>query len=153
MNLAGTIYVADTGHSRVVEVPASGSPSSVSGPSLNRAVKVGVDGQGNLFIADAYTGVWEAPADSGPLISLTTTVSYDVGLPPIPGVASDVSAVAANGSATVSFQASGAPPGSTYSVTAQDQTTPANGGQLAQSASGSPVQLTGLTNGTRTRSP
>ena len=147
VNLAGTIFVADTGNSRVVEVPVSGSPSSVSGRNLNQPVKVGVDGRGNLFIADALTGVWEAPADNGPLVSLTPTVSFDVGLPPIPAVASDVSAVAAAGSATVTFQASGAAPGSTYSVTAQDQTTPANGGQLAQSASGSPVQLTGLTNG------
>jgi hypothetical protein len=65
----------------------------------------------------------------------------------VPQAPSDVQASAGDSQATVSFTppASGATP-SSYVVTATDQTTSGNGGQTA-TGSGSPVTVTGLTNG------
>jgi hypothetical protein len=67
----------------------------------------------------------------------------------VPGVPTGVSAVAGDGSAVVSFSAPVSDGGSAitgYTVTASDATTPANGGQ-SRAGGGSPVTVTGLTNG------
>jgi hypothetical protein len=66
-----------------------------------------------------------------------------------PGAPTGVSAVAGDGSATVSFSAPVSDGGSAisgYTVTATDVTTPANGGQ-SRSGGGSPLLVSGLTNG------
>jgi hypothetical protein len=67
----------------------------------------------------------------------------------VPGVPSGVSATAGNGQATVVFIPPASDGGSAingYMVTATDTTTPGNGGQTVAGA-GSPIVVTGLTNG------
>ena len=67
----------------------------------------------------------------------------------VPGAPTGVSAVAGDASATVSFSAPVSDGGSAitgYTVTATDATTPANGGQ-SRSGGGSPLVVSGLTNG------
>ena len=66
----------------------------------------------------------------------------------VPGAPTGVSATAGDTQATVSFTApsNNGSPITGYTVTAADSTTPANGGQSAI-GSGSPITLTGLTNG------
>jgi sugar lactone lactonase YvrE len=51
---AGNIYIADTGHSQIVEVNAAGTASvlTISGLSLNAPAGIAIDGAGNLYIAD-----------------------------------------------------------------------------------------------------
>ena len=68
-----------------------------------------------------------------------------------PGVPSGVLATAGNGQASVAFTPPASDGGSAitgYTVTATDTTTPGNGGQTA-SGTGSPIVVTGLTNGDR----
>src|SRR5690348_3118653 len=67
----------------------------------------------------------------------------------VPGAPTGVSAVAGDASASVSFSAPGSDGGSAisgYTVTAADATTPGNGGQVV-SGGGSPLVVSGLTNG------
>ncbi len=67
----------------------------------------------------------------------------------MPGAPSAVTGVAGNTKATVSFTApavTGGSPITSYTVTATDHTHPAKGGQTA-TGSGSPITITGLTNG------
>jgi hypothetical protein len=67
----------------------------------------------------------------------------------VPGAPTGVSAVAGDASAAVSFSAPVSDGGSAitgYTVMAADATTPANGGQ-SKAGGGSPVTVTGLTNG------
>jgi hypothetical protein len=68
--------------------------------------------------------------------------------PTAPGAPTGVSATAGVGSAQVSFVAGNdnGSPITSYTVTANDQTSPAGGGQTA-SATGSPITVTALTNG------
>ncbi|MGB0109499.1 MAG: hypothetical protein WBP52_13455, partial [Terriglobales bacterium] len=48
---AGDIFIADTGHGRVVKVPAGGGPqTTVLASGLNAPYGVAVDGAGDVFI-------------------------------------------------------------------------------------------------------
>jgi ABC-type phosphate transport system substrate-binding protein len=77
--------------------------------------------------------------------AFSATVTVTPGLPTAP---TEVSAVAGQGAATVSFAASAAngSPIKSYEVTAVDETHSADGGQTATAAS-SPITITGLTDG------
>lgn len=51
---SGTVYVADTGDSRVVKVAPNGTQSIVPATGLVDPIGVAVDGAGNVYIADSY---------------------------------------------------------------------------------------------------
>src|SRR5271157_5050758 len=62
---AGDVFIADSGHSQVVEVPAGGVQTTV-GSGLSSPLSVAVDGAGDVFIADTYhSRVVEVPAGGG----------------------------------------------------------------------------------------
>ncbi|MGB9236960.1 MAG: hypothetical protein WCC04_21325, partial [Terriglobales bacterium] len=52
VDAAGDVFIADTGNSRVVEVPAGGGAAIVVGSGLSSPAGVAVDGAGDIFIAD-----------------------------------------------------------------------------------------------------
>ena len=59
VDLAGGLFVADTGNNRIVEINAQGVASvlTISGlsPALSSPSGLAVDGAGNLYIADTAT--------------------------------------------------------------------------------------------------
>src|SRR4029079_10750140 len=115
-------------------VSGGGSPLVVSGLT---------NGDVYSFTVTATNGVGTGPA-SAPSNSVTPSAPASV-----PGAPTGVSAVAGDASATVSFSAPGSDGGSAisgYTVTAVDATTPGNGGQVV-SGGGSPLVVSGLTNG------
>jgi hypothetical protein len=58
-----TVYIADAGSNRVVEVPASGGAQTTVGTGLNGPQDVAVDAAGDVFIADSGNNrVVEVPA-------------------------------------------------------------------------------------------
>ena len=72
-----------------------------------------------------------------------------INAPTDPGAPAGVSATPGNASASVSFTPPASNGGSTitgYTVTAKDNTTPANGGETGTGTT-SPISVTGLTNG------
>jgi YVTN family beta-propeller protein len=109
----------------------SGSPITVSGLT---------DGDAYTLSVTATNGLGTGPA-SGPSNPVTPVGA--------PGAPTAVSATAGNSQATVSFTPPTSNGGSaltSYTVTATDTTNPAHGGQTA-SGSGSPITVSGLTNG------
>jgi len=83
---AGDVFIADTGNSRVVEVPAGGGTQiTVPASGLSSPYGVAVDGAGDVFIADTGNSrVVEVPAGGGAQItvpasglSLPTGVAVD----------------------------------------------------------------------------
>jgi len=63
VDAAGDIFIADTGDSRVVEVPGNGGGVQTVGTGLNSPRGLAVDGAGDLFIADSgLDEVVEVPA-------------------------------------------------------------------------------------------
>jgi sugar lactone lactonase YvrE len=62
----GDVFIADSGNSRVVEIPAGGGPQFTVGSGFILPIAVAVDGAGNVFVADAGLGVvWKLPAGGG----------------------------------------------------------------------------------------
>ena len=146
----------DTGRSTISFVPpdANGSPitsytvtatdgtdpthggQSVTGSAGPVVVSGLTDGDSYTFTVDATNAVGTGPP-SAPSPAVIPV--------PVPGMPTDVTAVAGKGRATVSFT----PPtglAESFVVTASDTTTAANGGESASGPS-SPVVVTGLTGG------
>jgi large repetitive protein len=112
---------------------ASGASSPITVPGLT-------NGDSYTFTVTATNGVGTGPASEA---SNAVTPVADPGAPTI-GTATPFDA-----SASVSFTAPASDGGSdisSYTVTATDSTTPANGGETASGAS-SPITVPGLTNG------
>ena len=112
----------------------TGSPITVSGLT---------NGDSYTFTVTATNGVGTGPSSS-PSNSVTPVAAATK-----PGAPTGVSATAGDASARVSFSPPSSDGGSaisSYTVTAVDSTTPANGGQTA-SDTGSPITVSGLTNG------
>src|SRR5271157_302313 len=85
---AGDVFIADSGHSQVVEVPAGGVQTTV-GSGLSSPLSVAVDGAGDVFIADTYhSRVVEVPAGGGAQTTLNVSVG-GIGLSSPNGVAVD----------------------------------------------------------------
>ncbi len=117
---------------------AAGGGQTASASSSPLTVTGLVDGDAYRFTATATSEIGTSPpsADSNEVVP-------DV----VPGVPTDVSAVAGDGDATVSFVGPGdASADTTYQVVTTDLTTSANGGQTT-SAITSPVTVVGLTDG------
>ncbi len=112
------------------EATGTGSPLTVAGLT---------NGDQYAFTVTATNGVGTGPpsAASNPVVPES-----------VPSAPSDVSATPGNGSAAVSWSApnSNGSAIQSYTVTAVDSTTPGNGGQEATGV-GSPVTVSGLTNG------
>jgi YVTN family beta-propeller protein len=53
VDVAGDVFIADSGNNRVVEVPAGGGAQFTVGSGLNDPTGVAVDGAGDVFIADS----------------------------------------------------------------------------------------------------
>ncbi len=119
--------------------PANGGQTA-SGASSPISVSGLVNGDTYTFAVTATNavGTGTASSSSGPVVPAT-----------VPGMPVIGSAVAGNASATVSFVAptsNGGAAITSYTVTATDLTTPANGGETASGVS-SPITVTGLTDG------
>jgi hypothetical protein len=132
-------------------VPTSGWPTpsvSLIAGTLPPGLTLAADGtlSGTPTTAGSYSISLMASNGFGNPATRTTIVKVDA---PAPGAPTIGSATAGNTSATVSFT----PPASHgssaitgYTVTATDTTTAANGGQTA-TGMGSPITISGLTNG------
>jgi hypothetical protein len=107
---------------------------------------------GTPAAADAGTHTFTIVAtEGGGTASISQAFTLTVKPPPptAPGAPVIGTATAGNGQATVTFTppaSDGGAPVTTYTVTATDQTSSARGGQTA-TGTGSPVTVTGLTNG------
>jgi hypothetical protein len=105
--------------------------------------------QVSVPLSGAYTEM-DGTQVSGSLVMPPNTGQILQAVPAsVPDAPTGVSAVAGDASATVSFSAPGSDGGSAisgYTVTAVDATTPGNGGQVV-SGGGSPLVVSGLTNG------
>jgi hypothetical protein len=167
LDASGNIYVANAFGNSITEygsMAAVAPENTISGSNtgLNNPEGVAVDSAGNIYVANSlanYIGevdVWNA-GDSGNVAPDRSITGYEVGGPagvtlaPVttPAAPTDVSASAGNASATVSFVApssNGGAPVTSYTVTANDQTNPTNGGQTA-TGDQSPIVVSGLTNG------
>src|SRR5271157_4152202 len=76
---AGDVFIADSGHSQVVEVPAGGVQTTV-GSGLSSPLSVAVDGAGDVFIADTYNNrVVEVPAGGGAQTTVGSGLNRPVG--------------------------------------------------------------------------
>jgi sugar lactone lactonase YvrE len=58
MDIAGNLYIADSGNNRIVKVAPGGAATVLSTPSLtlDNPTAVAIDGAGNLYIADSGNG-------------------------------------------------------------------------------------------------
>ncbi len=78
---AGDVFIADTGNSRVVEVPAGGGPQTTVGSGLDHPEGVAVDGAGDVFIAApgeplSFGQVVEVPAGGGAQTTVASGLYY-----------------------------------------------------------------------------
>jgi hypothetical protein len=73
---AGDVFIADSGNSRVVEVPAGGGAQTTVGSGLSYPFGVAVDEAGDVFIVDSDNNrVVEVPAGCASAACQTTVVS------------------------------------------------------------------------------
>ena len=84
----GDVFVADTKHSNLTEIPAGGGPQKVllNGTDLDFPFGVAVDGAGDLFVADTLNDrVLELPASGGGPVTIPGEALFDpldVAVPP-----------------------------------------------------------------------
>jgi trimeric autotransporter adhesin len=148
---------ATAGQSFSYQVTAAGCPLfdgyQLSGDTIP-SLTINSDGllQATPTAADVGTHTFTITAEpEGDGTPITQSFTLTVSPPPAtaPGAPTIGTATAGNGSAAVSFTPSasdGGAPITGYTVTATDTTNPANGGETA-TGTGSPVTVTGLTNG------
>ena len=80
-DLAGNVFIADTGNNRVVKFPVGGAPQVAVGSGLSAPQGVAVDSAGDVFIADTGNKrVVELPAGNGGQKSLATGLADPVGV-------------------------------------------------------------------------
>jgi sugar lactone lactonase YvrE len=80
-DLAGNVYIADSGNNRVVRFPVGGGQQTVLGSGLSAPQGVAVDAAGDVFIADTGNKrVVEEPAGGGAQISLITDLADPLGV-------------------------------------------------------------------------
>ena len=143
-----TATVADASAPGTVQFESGGSPVGGAQPVVNgtatlttTALPTGTDSLSAVYTPT--TGAAFAGSTS------TNSVSYTIDAPTVPGAPTIGTATPGNTSASVSFTAPASNGGSaitSYTVTATDATTPANGGQTGTGTT-SPITVTGLTNG------
>jgi hypothetical protein len=124
-----TVAIAGTGMDVPIEQTGSGSPITVTGLTNGQTYNVHVR---------ATNAVGTGPASSPP-VQVTPTVSTTT-----PSAPQNVSAVAGDGQATVSFS----PPASNGGSTITGYTVTSSPDGIMATGSASPITVTGLTNGT-----
>ena len=165
MNSAGDLFVASSGTSSVSEF--EGLPdtivnvATIGGPltGLNVPSALALDPAGDLYVTNlAANSMTEYAAGTRGDPAPVATVAGSPGLPTavallppptVPGAPVIGTATARNGSATVTFtppSSDGGSPVTSYTVTARDLTSPAHSGGTV-TGTGSPLTVTGLTNG------
>lgn len=147
----GDTVVATTCAGCIVELFASGAAIGSNGPGTTFMASAVADTSGSATFAKPAAG-WPAAATATTTTANGSTSEFAAnirpGAPGVPGAPGSVSAVAGVGSAQVTFGAA-ADNGSavtSYTVTALDQTSAGRGGQVASGA-GSPLTVSGLSNG------
>jgi phospholipase C/outer membrane protein assembly factor BamB len=163
----GDLYAINTTTHQIAWTMATGGAVKSSPAVANGVVYVGSDDAKLYAIAatgcgaSTCTPLWVSPPTGGPITSSPAVSDgvvyvgssdgdvhvYDLATAPQPPT--NVVATAGDGTATVTFTppaSDGGAPVTSYTVTATDDTTPANGGETA-SGSASPITVTGLTNG------
>ena len=116
------------------------APRTFSSSATSRVITGLINGDVYTFTVSATNAVGTGPP-SAPSASVVPAT--------VPGAPINVTALAGNTSATVSFSPPTTDGGwwiTSYTVTATDATTPGNGGQTVSAAS-SPITVSGLTNG------
>jgi len=75
---AGDVFIADTGNSRVVEVPGGGGARTTVGSGLSGPTGIAVDGAGDVFIGDfSNSQVVEVERSGAPTFSFAATVVFN----------------------------------------------------------------------------
>jgi hypothetical protein len=146
--------VAHTCASCTVEIFASGAAVGAFGPGTTYLSTAVADSTGLATFAQPPTG-WPSRVTATGTTPQGSTSEFAANIvptgstaPTAPSAPTGVSATAGVGSAQVSFVpgSDNGSPITNYTVTAADSTVPARGGQTA-SSSGSPITVSGLTNG------
>ncbi len=81
----GDIFIADSGMPAVVELPAGGGPlvtvlDKTTAPNLQLPKSLAVDGVGNLYVADYYSGVYLVPVGGGAATILSSGIVSPAGV-------------------------------------------------------------------------
>ncbi|TFC82766.1 hypothetical protein E3O67_16040 [Cryobacterium sp. TMT3-29-2] len=158
---SGVLATAGNGQATVTFTPpASDGGSAITGYTVT-ATDTTTPGNGGQTVSGTGSPIVVTGLTNGDSYTFTVTATNAVGTgaasaasspatpATVPGVPTGVLATAGNGQATVTFTPPASDGGSAitgYTVTATDTTTPGNGGQTV-SGTGSPIVVTGLTNG------
>lgn len=143
--------VAHTCAGCTVEVFATSAAAGSFGPGGSYLATAVADGTGTASFSQP-SGGWPSVITATTKTPQGSTSEFAANIipngPTVPSAPTGVTATAGAGSAQVSFGASGAngSPITSYTVTANDLTNPAQGGQTA-SGTASPITIGGLTNG------
>lgn len=77
----GDVFIADSDHNRVVEVPAGGGAQTTIASGIDFPQAVAVDGAGDVFIAGGYSNdVVEVPAGGGAQTTVGSGFNYPTGV-------------------------------------------------------------------------
>jgi NHL repeat len=81
VDVAGDVFVDDSAHNRVVEVPAGGGSQTTVGSGLSGPMGVAVDAAGDVFVADtSHDRVVEVPAAGGSQTTIGSGFSQPMGV-------------------------------------------------------------------------